>query len=425
MRPMRAHRCRSCGSEFCSRNKLFAHIREEGHDDGKQQHDTPAQPTPRIYDRSPWRLPVFEDSGLAARIERIDLFGDGTAYVLRNVLSPTECERYITAATEIGMTSVQAHGYERRVRMCNRVAASSAPLAALLFDRVAPFLAHEVDLSSPDFSTRPKGLPADRTRAVWRPHGLNEMFRICSYDPGGHFAPHLDGGYVRLPSDASLQTFMLYLNDDFVGGSTRFFDDTQAAYRTPDPSKVRHTYVPRRGDALVFNSELMHDGEALRAGRKFIMRSEVMYTWQRTQAEAALGHLFDALGGSGAVSGVEETVAAVREGRAATLLVSDGVVREGEVAWLCEQSDLGRAELVAVPPTALAGAGKQFLVGLEGVGALLSPDAPPPLCASASTCGVDGGDAVGSGHGMGTATRSNSISASPDRGAGTWPWAWG
>ena len=242
MRQMRAHRCRTCGSEFCSRNALFAHLREEGHDDGKQQQpplatlgrgereqqDTPAKPSPQVYERSPWRLPVFENSVLAARIERIDLFGDGTAVILRNVLSPTECERYIAAATEIGMTSVRVDGYERCVRVCNRVAASSEPLADLLFARIAPFLAHEVDLSSPDLSTLPKGIPADRTRAVWRPHGLNEMFRICSYDPGGHFAPHLDGGHVRSPSDASLQTFMLYLNDDFTGGSTRFFDGSQA-----------------------------------------------------------------------------------------------------------------------------------------------------------------------------------------------------
>lgn len=387
---------------------LFAHLREEGHEQpsatqsrrkGEQQ-DTPANPMPakllppRVYERSPWRLPVFDDIARTARIERVDIFGDGTAFILRNVLSPAECERYIAAATEIGMTSVQADGYERRVRVCSRVAASSEPLAALLFARIAPFLARDVDLLSADRSTRPKGIPADRTRAVWRPHGLNEMFRICSYSPGGHFAPHLDGGHVRSPSDASLQTFMLYLNDSFTGGSTRFFDDSQAAYRSPDARKVIFTYVPRRGDALVFNSELLHDGEALLTGHKFIMRSEVMYTWQRTAAEAALGHLFDALGGSGAVSGVEQTVAAVNEGRVATLLVSDGVARRGAVAWLCEQCDRGRAELVAVPVTALAGAGKQFLFGLEGVGALLSPGASSCVASSRDGGGIAGTGAV-------------------------------
>ena len=119
-------------------------------------------------------------------------------------------------------------------------------------------------------------------RTVWRPHGLNELFRICSYQCGGHFVPHLDGGHTRSKVDASMQTFMLYLNssDEFEGGRTRFFDETQRAYRAPDPAKVVCTYVPQRGDALIFNSALMHDGEALQGGEKWIMRSEVMHVVQ-------------------------------------------------------------------------------------------------------------------------------------------------
>jgi len=405
-RSHRVHRCRTCGVEFVSRNRLFNHLRDEGHDDGKQP--TTATMThsenggrwvlppgmtrgktfpPRVYEPSPYTLPVLEDGSVAPR-ERIDLFGDGRAFILCNVLSPAECDHYIAAATQIGMKSVQANGYERRVRMCDRVAASSGPLASLLFSRIAPFLA-PFDLASP--GARPKGIPVDRVRGMWQPHGLNEMFRICSYDPGGHFAPHLDGGHVRSTSDASMQTFMLYLNDGFGGGSTRFFDESQGAYRSPDPRKVIHTYVPRRGDALVFNSELMHDGEALQSGRKFIMRSEVMYKWHRTSAEDLLGRLFDALGeGGGCVVGVQETVAAVLEGRAETVLVSDGLASEGEVAWLCEQCNSSQAALVTVPAGALGGAGKQFLFGLEGVGALLRADA-------FTAAGVTGVDNAGTG----------------------------
>merc|ERR1711974_255943 len=68
---------------------------------------------------------------------------------------------------------------------------------------------------------------------------------------------------------------MLYLNDGFAGGNTRFFDEGQQAYHPPDPAKGIATYVPRRGDALVFASEMMHDGEELRSGHKWILRSEV------------------------------------------------------------------------------------------------------------------------------------------------------
>ena len=64
-----------------------------------------------------------------------------------------------------------------------------------------------------------------------------------------------------------MMTFMLYLNDGFDGGATRFFTDAQPAYRTPDPAKVTHSYTRRRGDALIFFSELMHDGERLAGSR--------------------------------------------------------------------------------------------------------------------------------------------------------------
>lgn len=53
------------------------------------------------------------------------------------------------------------------------------------------------------------------------------MFRLCRYLPGGHFAPHFDGPYVQDQNVRSLQTFMLYLNGDFEGGSTNFVDKKQ------------------------------------------------------------------------------------------------------------------------------------------------------------------------------------------------------
>ena len=268
-------RCRTCHAEFFSRNQLFEHLREQGHfDDSDWRKDVAPKPHSAVTTHT---LPLLIDPTPAAPIERVDLFEDGRAFVLRNVLSTTECIGYISAATALGMQSVQADDYARDVRICRRVVATSEGLASRLFQRIAPFLA-PVDLTG----ARPSGIPADRMRTVWRPHGLNELFRICSYQCGGHFVPHLDGGHTRSKVDASMQTFMLYLNssDEFEGGRTRFFDETQRAYRAPDPAKVVCTYVPQRGDALIFNSALMHDGEALQGGEKWIMRSEVMHVVQ-------------------------------------------------------------------------------------------------------------------------------------------------
>ena len=58
-----------------------------------------------------------------------------------------------------------------------------------------------------------------------------QLFRLCRYFPGGHFAPHFDGHYDKTPSERSLKTLMVYLNGDFTGGSTSFVDEQQTLYK--------------------------------------------------------------------------------------------------------------------------------------------------------------------------------------------------
>lgn len=191
---------------------------------------------------------------------------------------------------------------------------------------------------------------------------------------------------------------MLYLNEEFEGGHTRFFDETQPAYSAPYEDKVVCTYEPRCGDALVFYSELMHDGEALQGGQKWILRSEVMYEAKITRDDEQLTRFFDALhnGSDGVVVGLAATVAAVREGRAATVLVSIGMgtTHEGQplTTWLSAhkagQVDAESGmEVLHISADAAGGAGWQFLLGLEGVGAFLwgkgtagEPAEPSPSC---------------------------------------------
>lgn len=56
---------------------------------------------------------------------------------------------------------------------------------------------------------------------------------------------------------------MVYLNDDFEGGDTHF----------------EHLAIrPQTGMALIFVHELRHEGSAVVRGRKYVLRSDVMYT---------------------------------------------------------------------------------------------------------------------------------------------------
>lgn len=92
--------------------------------------------------------------------------------------------------------------------------------------------------------------------------GLNERLRFYRYDVGQYFAPHSDGCFRRENGEESLLTFMIYLNDDFDGGETNFGEVS---------------IKPETGMALVFKHPLLHEGCAVTKGRKYALRSDVMY----------------------------------------------------------------------------------------------------------------------------------------------------
>lgn len=59
-----------------------------------------------------------------------------------------------------------------------------------------------------------------------------------------------------------LLTFMIYLNEGYTGGETRFESVSVAG---------------KPGMALVFEHELLHEGAEVTAGVKYVLRSDVMY----------------------------------------------------------------------------------------------------------------------------------------------------
>jgi prolyl 4-hydroxylase len=92
--------------------------------------------------------------------------------------------------------------------------------------------------------------------------GVNERFRFYRYDPGERFAGHIDAPFRRENGETSLLTFMIYLNGDFAGGETA----------------LRETVVaPEPGMALLFRHDLFHEGRAVTKGRKYVLRTDVMF----------------------------------------------------------------------------------------------------------------------------------------------------
>lgn len=110
------------------------------------------------------------------------------------------------------------------------------------------------------------------TEGLWLPSGINEAFLFSRYKPGQYFKPHYDGMYKNEHQDISIFTITIYLNDDFTGGSVKFLRSKE------DPTAV-YTYTPKKGDALIFNHDVYHEGEEVANNSKYIMRSCIMFRY--------------------------------------------------------------------------------------------------------------------------------------------------
>ncbi|MDZ8189582.1 MAG: 2OG-Fe(II) oxygenase [Nostoc sp. ChiSLP02] len=185
-----------------------------------------------------------------------DLFRN-EIFTLENILSPAECAEYISLTEKIGYTDAPIttiRGFEIRpdIRNNQRVILDDRDRAFELWQRVSNYI--------------------PTTIGRWHAVGLNERFRFYRYDPGQQFAIHHDGAYRRPNGEESLLTFMIYLNEGFEGGETRFY------LRQYHVDSSNLAVVPVTGMALCFVHELAHEGATVIQGRKYVLRSDVMYS---------------------------------------------------------------------------------------------------------------------------------------------------
>jgi prolyl 4-hydroxylase len=168
-------------------------------------------------------------------------------FTIDNVLSQDECQRYIalTEASGYEAATISTFGgsaeLQPGVRNNDRVIADDFETAADLWTRISMHVPR-----------------------MWRgcqTIGLNERFRYYRYEAGQRFRLHTDGSFRRANGEESQITMLVYLNDDFEGGETKF-----------DSLDVK----PKAGMALLFDHRLLHEGAEVLAGKKYVMRTDVM-----------------------------------------------------------------------------------------------------------------------------------------------------
>lgn len=181
---------------------------------------------------------------------------------MHDFLSQAECEHFITRSEAAGFGDAPINQLggpvvRKEVRNNKRVMIDDPELATEWWERCREFV--------------------PEAHGQWRACGLNERFRFYRYKPGQKFHWHFDGRFERSPLESSELTFMVYLNEGFVGGATEF--DLEMRRRTTEPDSVVRV-TPQIGMLLVFTHGVLHQGAMVLEGTKYVVRSDVMFRWK-------------------------------------------------------------------------------------------------------------------------------------------------
>lgn len=168
-------------------------------------------------------------------------------WTIENFLSKAECEELILFSEQIGYEEAKvslASGAKmmKGIRNNSRIMYKDEALANSYWEKLKAYC--------PDTIANNEAL------------GLNEQFRFYKYESNQRFKRHIDGRFKRNENEESRITFMIYLNDDYEGGETKF-DNV--------------TIKPQTGTALCFIHEQKHEGCPIIEGIKYVIRTDVMY----------------------------------------------------------------------------------------------------------------------------------------------------
>jgi len=176
-----------------------------------------------------------------------DLSNYFDGFTLDNFLSEEECKEYINLAEghgfhEAKVTTPDGQIMIKEIRNNDRVIIFNEEIADRFFKKAQEFL------------------PVIFGK---KPIRCNECMRFYRYNPKQRFKWHFDGSYITPDrGEKSLISFLVYLNDDFEGGATRF---------------ANCNVKPETGSALAFMHGEKHEGGVIKSGTKYVIRTDIMY----------------------------------------------------------------------------------------------------------------------------------------------------
>jgi hypothetical protein len=224
--------------------------------------------------------PMALNSESSQSVFREDLSSVPGGFQLHNVLSKLECNALIKASEALGYTDDAAQSLPRSVRHNDNLTwIADDTTLAILWDRCAGLFTD------------------DHNHFIGRQAlGLNGRCRFYRYNEGDYFSPHSDDSWPgsrivnkEVVANAfddrwSMYTFLIYLNDDFEGGETKFLVDA----KEPDlPARDQQNSLAislraPTGSVLCFPHgahplQCLHGSEDIISGTKYIIRTDVLF----------------------------------------------------------------------------------------------------------------------------------------------------
>jgi 2OG-Fe(II) oxygenase superfamily len=220
--------------------------------------------------------------------------------VIASALSRNECQRLIYLMTQLSFRPDHPTHLAAPTGIDSCEVMMDDKSCDILSQRVNPFL--PATLTS-----------VDGKKTVLELHSINPRWRGFRYGRHCTYRPHLDGSWPlcymtkegqyhccngpepKQQGDAnanaattavadtttsvnnikSFLTFLIYLNNDFEGGETKFYL----------PHHLARGVVPRAGSILIFPqgnlASLIHEGAAVTKGVKYVIRTDVLYRPRR------------------------------------------------------------------------------------------------------------------------------------------------
>ncbi|GMI43205.1 hypothetical protein TrCOL_g2606 [Triparma columacea] len=223
---------------------------------------------------SPWLLSCDRPDISSLTLSQLELpigSRDDFAAEIRGVLSKKECRHLIECTDALGYetATVSTHKGQRQAlnenfRKSDRCMIDSDQIVEEVFSRIRHLLPKPSQI-----------LQLKQETQKWRLDSINRRLRFLRYDEGGFFNKHKDGYFEDETEEGvprrSFVTIQIYLNDgggvDFTGGGTSFWSSSGSSC----------TCTPEAGKVLLFSHPHLHSGDRLKGGRKYVIRSDIMY----------------------------------------------------------------------------------------------------------------------------------------------------